>query len=162
MTNQIELRIEDKYNLEELNKEDHGKQPHEPPPGTPVYRCLDWGYAKPFSIGWYYLDNDKNLIRFKEWYGYGGEPDKGLRMESRDVAKKVLEIDERYNVAYGVADPSIWSKEDGPSIAENMRDEGVDWNPAISATNGATCFRCCSGVSGACQENAPRGSNMLA
>ena len=118
--------------FEELNKEDHGKPPHEPPEGTPVYRCLDWGYAKPFSIGWYYLDSDKNLIRFKEWYGYGGEPDTGIKMESRDVARKVLEIDKRYNVAYGVADPSIWSKDDGPSIAENMRDEGVDWIPAIN------------------------------
>ena len=118
--------------FEELNKIDHQMKPHEPPPGTPVYRCLDWGYAKPFSIGWYYLNGDGHLIRFKEWYAWGGEPDKGLRKESRDVARKILEIDERYEIAYGIADPAIWSTEDGPSIAKNMKDVGVEWKPAVN------------------------------
>lgn len=125
--------------FEELNQQDHSCPPHTPPPGALIFRAMDWGYAKPFSIGWYYEDYDGNITRFLEWYGWTGKADKGLRMGAREVAKRIKELEKDLReshgvtVSYGVADPSIWSKVDeAPSIAENMADEGVLWEPAIN------------------------------
>lgn len=116
--------------FEELDPQVHKVNPHEPPMGVPVWRSLDWGYAKPFSVGWYYTNSDKQTVRFKEWYGCSG-PDKGIRMGPREVAKGIKEIDKRFTVVDGIADPSIWSKiDDGPSIAEAMEQEGVIWRAA--------------------------------
>ena len=81
--------------FEELDKEVHGCKPHLPPPGSLIWRALDWGYAKPFSVGWYYINCDKQIVRFKEWYGQkvGEKPNMGIRMGSRDVAKQILAIE---------------------------------------------------------------------
>jgi hypothetical protein len=119
--------------FEELNQQDHSCPAHMPPPGAMMFRAMDWGYATPFSVGWYYEDYDGNITRFLEWYGWTGKADEGLRMGAREVARKIKEFEKEFQVSYGVADPSIWSKADeGPSIAENMADEGVLWEPAIN------------------------------
>jgi len=119
--------------FEELNQQDHSCPSHTPPPGALIFRAMDWGYAKPFSVGWYYEDYDGNITRFREWYGWDGKADVGLRMGAREVAQKIKDLESDLNVSYGVADPSIWSKvDDGPSIAENMADEGIMWEPAIN------------------------------
>lgn len=114
----------------------HKIAPEKPYDGALVWRSLDWGYAKPFSVGWYYKNFDDHIIRFMELYGcQPGESDKGLKMDSREVAKKILAIEGELGlrISYGKADPAIWSKVDGsPSIAENMALEGVHWEPAIN------------------------------
>jgi hypothetical protein len=117
--------------FDELNKQDHMCKPHNPPLGAQVWRAIDWGFAKPFSIGWYYENSDKQLIRFKEWYGWNGKANTGLRMGAPEVAKEIKKIDSLYNMGYGVADPSIWSKDDDiKSIADAMAMEGIHWEPA--------------------------------
>lgn len=113
----------------------HKVKPQLPYDGALVWRAFDWGYAKPFSVGWYYKNFDGHIIRFMELYGcQPGEVDKGLKLASREVAKQIIEIEKGFGqVSYGVADPSIWSKVDNsPSIAENMALEGVHWEPAIN------------------------------
>jgi len=117
----------------EWNEREHVISPTIPTPEINVWRAMDWGFAKPFSIGWFYQDYDKNIIHFHEWYGCNGKANEGLRMSAREVAKGIKEIEKvmGLQISEGYADPSCWSKQDNtPSIIENMKDEGVDWLPA--------------------------------
>lgn len=82
-----------------------------------VDRSIDWGSAKPFSVGWWaeadgessavFPPSDRypkgmtfcppkgTLIRIREWYGSKGGTgtNVGLKMGSDEVAKKILEIE---------------------------------------------------------------------
>ena len=118
--------------FEELDKTIHMAKPHNPPEGATVWRAFDWGYAKPFSVGWYYENYDGLVVRFREWYGcIEGQPDKGLRMSPKEVAKGILDYEKDLQISYGVADPAMWSTDDdSPTIAEKMQAEGVFWEPA--------------------------------
>lgn len=117
----------------EWDERKHVLPEHKIPNGVHVWRAMDWGYARPFSIGWFYEDYDKRIIHFKEWYGCTGKANEGLRLSAREVAKGIKEIEKLMSVqvSEGYADPSCWSKQDDiPSIIDNMRDEGIDWTPA--------------------------------
>jgi len=107
------------------------------PQSALCFRAFDWGSAKPFSVGWYALSDGtwglpKNaLLKFAEWYGACG-PNKGLKMTADLVAQGILEREKkfRHRVSYGVADPSIFIRDGGPSIAESMIVKGVNWRRA--------------------------------
>ena len=110
------------------------------PPHWPRFRAFDWGSAKPFSVGWYAVSDGTRfrrgaLIRYQEWYGVRErldsgrviiEPNKGLVMHAGTVARGVV-ARETVPVAYGVADPSIFITNGGPSIGETMLGEGCSW-----------------------------------
>ena len=32
--------------------------------------ALDWGFTKPYSLGWYAVNKDGRVIKYREWYGY--------------------------------------------------------------------------------------------
>ena len=99
------------------------------------FRSIDWGSAKPFSVGWWAISDGtisgipvNAMVRYREWYGCTGKPDMGIRMKSKDVAKGIKEREQRgEKIAYGVADPAMFNQHDGPSTAENMAREGVAW-----------------------------------
>lgn len=101
------------------------------------FRAFDWGSAKPFSVGWYALSDGtwglpKNaLLKFAEWYGACG-PNKGLKMTADLVAQGIMEREKKFRgrINYGVADPSIFIRDGGPSIAESMIVKGVNWRRA--------------------------------
>jgi hypothetical protein len=101
------------------------------------FRSMDWGSAKPFSVGWWTVVQDTfehegrviprgAIIRYREWYG--AEPgfgNKGLHMTAEEVAKGIVsretsESGRREFVAYGVLDPAAFAVVSGPSIAETM------------------------------------------
>lgn len=100
------------------------------------FRSFDWGYAKPFSVGWWAVsdgsvvrthDGDMirfpkgALIRYREWYGcVAGKPNEGIRMEVEDIADNILKLEGDDQIDYGVADPAIFESSRGPSIAERM------------------------------------------
>jgi hypothetical protein len=109
------------------------------------YRAFDWGYARPFSCGWYVVSDGKwglpegALLKFREWYGSTGKPNEGLRMTADLVAKGIRAREVIYDakgephpepVAFGVADPSIFIRDGGPSIAETMQAAGLSWRRA--------------------------------
>lgn len=105
-----------------------------------VFRAMDWGYAKPYSIGWYAVDFDGTLYRFCEMYGIakdgkgGIKANEGVRQIPEDVAKKIARMDKDLGCEHGIADPAIWAKGQGdhgggPSIAEVMAEHGVSWSP---------------------------------
>lgn len=106
-----------------------------------IFRSMDWGYAKPFSIGWYFADLEGRVYRFKELYGCRAA-NEGIQMPARDVARKIKAVEEEFDepVSLSVADASIWDKKSNqnekaeklPSIAETMAEEGVFFDREIS------------------------------
>lgn len=103
------------------------------------FMVVDWGYVRPFSVGWYcvvdgvqricdegtgeeYWIPNGALIRYRELYGWGGKPDVGMRMESPELVERILEIEDeaQETMDYRVADTGIWAKNDGMSIFERM------------------------------------------
>lgn len=111
---------------------------------------MDWGSAKPFSVGWYVVSEgavlaEKNgwperwlapgaVIRYAEYYGWDGKPNQGCRLESPAVARDILKMEEDRGdppMDYRIGDSAMWAKSDGPSPQERMRD----------ATNGVFVLR---------------------
>lgn len=114
-----------------------------PPAHWTRYRSMDWGSAKPFSVGWWVIaeaewvkfsDGKERmlpagaLIRYREWYGVKQDEagqamaDVGLRMSAEAVGRgiKEREAGEKIDEALSVADPAVWREDGGPSIAERM------------------------------------------
>ncbi|MBQ8004347.1 MAG: terminase family protein, partial [Oscillospiraceae bacterium] len=95
-----------------------------------VWRAMDWGFSRPFSVGWYAVDYDKRLYRIAEYYGCTGEPNVGVKENPDVVARKIREI-ENTNInlkgrkIYGVADPAIFNDSGTESISTLMEREGV-------------------------------------
>jgi len=83
----------------EYNKKIHVLPNETPiPPGAPCYMTFDWGFGKPFSVGWWFVDNDGRIIRFDEWYGWSGTPNVGLRMVDSDIALGIIERERMFEV----------------------------------------------------------------
>ena len=47
-----------------------------------VYRSFDWGYSRPFSVGWYAEDTDGVLYRIRELYGCTGTPNEESSLQN--------------------------------------------------------------------------------
>lgn len=111
--------------LSEYKREKHVLDPQ--PLDSTWYRfvTMDWGFAKPFSLGWWGVSMEGRAIRYKEWYGCTGSPNEGLRMGSKEVAAKAWQMSIHENVTVMVADPACWSKiDDSPSIADTFAAAG--------------------------------------
>jgi len=105
-------------------------------------RSFDWGYAAPFSVGWWAVASDPYdaggdqpiprgaLVRYREWYGSNGKPNEGLRLDAEAVAAGILEREGGEIIRLAVADPSIFRQDGGPSIGERMRRAGVAFRAA--------------------------------
>ena len=101
----------------------HVIEPFEIPDGWTIYRSFDWGYAKPFSCGWWAIDYDGVAYRILELYGCTKTPNEGVKWTPEQVFSKIHEIESEHRwlkgkKIIGVADPAIWDAESGESIAE--------------------------------------------
>jgi hypothetical protein len=104
------------------------------------FRAMDWGSARPFSVGWYAVSDGSlaefprgALIRYREWYGSNGQPNAGLRLTAEQVADGIRTReagDPDGDRMLGVADPAMFAEDGGPSIAERMHRRGVIFRPA--------------------------------
>jgi hypothetical protein len=111
------------------------------------FRAMDWGSAKPFSVGWYAVVGDNYsteegvvlprgaLVRYREWYGVKEtngrfEANVGLKLTAEEVAVGIKEREKDEKITYGVIDPSAFAADGGPSIAERMMRHGVTFRPA--------------------------------
>lgn len=109
-----------------------------------VFRAFDWGSSKPFSVGWWAesdgsdvrLNNNQwkstvkgDLFRIGEWYGWNGQPNKGLRLLATQISKGIIEREIKMGihgrVKAGPADASIDDVENGNCIAADMRKKVV-------------------------------------
>lgn len=95
-----------------------------------IWCGLDWGYSRPFSVGWYAVDHDRRMYRIRELYGCTGEPNIGVKWEPTAVARKIKEIEaEDWNLKgrkiSRVGDPAIWNSDGTESIGALMERERV-------------------------------------
>ena len=102
-----------------------------------IWRGYDFGYSRPFSVGWYAVDEDGRIYRIKELYGSTGRPNEGLRLDPVEQARRIREAEEsdprlRGRVIHGVADPAIFDESRGESIAAMMerRPHRLHWAAA--------------------------------
>ena len=114
------------------------------------FRAMDWGSAKPFSVGWYAVADGKtgpqirkpdgtlcyfpegSLIKYREWYGWNGRANEGMKMSADAVGAGIRAFDKEdedagYHMTYGLCDPSMFAQDGGPSIAEMMAGVGCLW-----------------------------------
>lgn len=97
----------------------HVIPPFEPPPGWRIYRSFDWGYARPFSCGWWAVDPDGVFYRILELYGcrqdHGEDvPNEGVKWVDDKIFSEIARIEREHpwlkgRRVQGVADPSIWA-----------------------------------------------------
>ena len=116
-------------------KNTHVIEPFTIPNSWKIYRGFDFGYSRPFSVGWYALDHDNRLYRIRELYGCTGTPNEGVRWEPAEIACRIKEI-EREDINLkgryinGIADPSIFDESRGESVAAMMERSGVYFEKA--------------------------------
>lgn len=116
----------------------HVVDPFKVPKDWQIYRGFDFGYTKPFSVGWYACDRDGRLYRIREFYGCDGQPNSGIRYEPSRIAEEIKQIEAddpnlRGRKIIGIADPSIFDGSRGRSVAEVMEKSGVYWRPGTNA-----------------------------
>jgi hypothetical protein len=109
------------------------------PLSWPRYMSFDFGYSKPFSVGWWAMDPAGRAYRYREWYGCEQKrADVGIMITPRQIAEGILEREKeeiRDNIHIDrIADPSIFDKSRGDSVADQMRPDhlqkGVVFRPA--------------------------------
>lgn len=120
----------------------HVINPFEIPKEWKVYRGFDWGYAKPFSVGWYAIDHDGRMYRIRRYYGCQldgrtGESvaNTGVKMRTAEIADNIRQIEQhdpnlKGRYIAGIADPSIFDESKGESIAAEMERHQVYFEKA--------------------------------
>lgn len=110
----------------------HVIEPFQVPEHWSIWCGLDWGYSRPFSVAWYAVGTDRTLYRIREYYGYTGTPNVGVKLEPTEVAKEIKRIEEedpnlRNRMIHRVGDPAIWGTQGAESIGALMERERVFW-----------------------------------
>lgn len=101
----------------------HVIDPFPIPSSWALYRSFDFGYAKPFSCGWWAVDYDGRLYRIHELYGCTDSPNTGVKWPPDRIFAQIAETERTHPLLkgrhiQGVADPSIWDASRGVSIEE--------------------------------------------
>lgn len=105
----------------------HVVKPFKIPSGWKVFRALDWGWRKPFCVVWLAIDHDGSICVFKELYD--------VEKTDEQVVKLIKKMTGSQEIAYTIADPSIWSVtqyEKGESLAHRFNKMGI---PMIKGDN---------------------------
>jgi hypothetical protein len=147
-------------------------EPFDIPAGWKIYRAYDHGSSKPFSIGWYAVSDGTDLtlkdgrvratvrgdlFRFKEWYGWRGQPNEGSRMLVADISKGIIEREISWGlrapdgswtrVSRGPADTQIFDDNtngsevtiandfEKPVMINGVKHRGVFWERADKGPN---------------------------
>ena len=114
----------------------HVIKPFRIPAHWKIWRGYDFGYAKPFSVGWYAADEEGRLYRIKELYGCTGTPNEGTKVNPVEQARMIREAEEndpnlKGRHINGVADPAIFNESQGESIAQMQEKHPnyIFWTP---------------------------------
>lgn len=114
----------------------HVIAPFRPPSEWRIYRSFDFGYARPYSAAWWAVDFDGRMYRILENYGCKKDlsgkdiPNTGVKMTPDEIFSAMAETEKSHpylagRKIYGVADPSIWDKSRGTSVAESAEKFGI-------------------------------------
>ena len=113
----------------------HVIDPFRPPENWQLYRSFDFGYAKPFSVGWWAKDGDGRLYRILELYGCAPrEANVGVRWSPKEIFSKIAQVEKEHPFLsgrriIGVADPAIFDASRGESVAETGERYGIYFEP---------------------------------
>ena len=105
-----------------------------------LYMTFDWGFGAPFSVGWWWVDNDGRIYRFAEWYGWSGQANQGLRLEDSAIADGIIDRETELQINTSniirLCDPTCFNKKpdykgggQGPSTAEVFSEKGIHMSP---------------------------------
>ena len=113
----------------------HVIAPFDIPSDWTKFRSMDWGSARPYSVGWWAIAPDdyraRNLrgetvvlprgalVRYREMYGCASTPNQGLKQTAEQVGTAIL-LKETERLRYAVLDPACFKEDGGPSIAERL------------------------------------------
>lgn len=103
--------------------------------GWNIMRSYDFGYGKPFSLGYWAVDYDGTLYRIMEFYGCTATPNEGVKWSPDEQFKRISEFERQHpwlkgrKIVDSVADPAIWDASRGESIAETAMRYGIYFSP---------------------------------
>ena len=103
--------------------------------GWNIMRSYDFGYNKPFSLGYWAVDYDGVLYRIMEMYGCTQTPDEGVKWSPDEQFKRISDFERQHpwlkdrKIVDSVADPAIWDSSRGVSIAETAEKYGIYFSP---------------------------------
>ena len=123
--------IADGAAFKEFRHSVHVIPPFDIPYSWRKFRSCDFGYSSHSAVHWYAIDPQyETLYVYRELYV--------TQHTAKQLAEKILDLEEDDNVDYGILDSSCWHKRGqiGPSIAEEMISMGCRWRPS-DRTNGA-------------------------
>lgn len=99
----------------------HVIAPFEVPGDWSIWCSMDWGYSRPFAVGWFAVDRNRRMYHIREFYGCNGTPNKGVMKEPTEVANLIRQIEQsdpnlKGRDIHRVADPAIWGSDGTESI----------------------------------------------
>ena len=103
--------------------------------GWHILRSYDFGYNKPFSLGYWAVDYDGVLYRILEIYGCTGTPDEGVKWSPEEQFRRISQFEREHpwlrgrKIVDSVADPAIWDCSRGESIAQTAAKYGIYFTP---------------------------------
>ena len=103
--------------------------------GWNIMRSYDFGYRKPFSLGYWAVDYDGTLYRIMEMYGCTQTPNEGVKWSPNEQFRRISDFEREHpwlknrNIVDSVADPAIWDSSRGESIAETAEKYGIYFSP---------------------------------
>lgn len=113
----------------------HVIKPFNIPHGWNIVRSYDFGYNKPFSLGYWAVDYDGVFYRILDVYGCTQTPDEGVRWTPDEQFRYFAELERQHpllkgrKITDGVADPAIWDCSRGESIADTAMKYGIYFTP---------------------------------
>ena len=135
--------------LELLEKGRHQLRPFTPPRHWTHFMSIDWGTARPFSVGWFCVSDGALLegrdgwpsrylpagavIMYREWYGWNGKSNEGSRMPSQQVAAGIKERELAGGdppMKFRVGDSQMWAQADGPSVVDRFIEHDIMLTPS--------------------------------
>lgn len=108
----------------------HVIAPFQIPETWSIWCGLDWGYSRPFAVGWFAVDHERRLYHIREYYGCTGTPNQGVKLEPGAVAREIKRIESedpnlKGRTIHRVGDPAIWGSDGTESIGALMERERV-------------------------------------
>jgi hypothetical protein len=100
-----------------------------------IMRSYDFGYNKPFSLGYWAVDPDGVLYRIAEIYGCTETPNEGVKWTPDEQFKRIAQFEREHpwlkdrKITDSVADPAIWDASRGESIADTAARYGIYFTP---------------------------------
>ena len=126
-----------------LSRKLHLLRQFNPPLHWTRFQVIDWGTAKPFSVGWYAVSEGATLkgkfghpdrwlpkgaiIRYSEMYGWSGKENEGCRWSAPHVAQKIIQHETKIGGRqdYRVGDTEMWAQRGIDSVAKYFLDAGI-------------------------------------